>query len=268
MPPMTTNDIRAGRARTPTPYPSSPPGYAEIVTDAAAPGRVLIWDFDGTLGHRPARWSGAIVDALTDVLGPHEFSQDMIAAEVRSGYPWHSPEVAHPHLADGDSWWQHLGEVLAAAIGRLGVASADAAAAASRVRSHYIDLASWRLFPDTVPALVALSDLGWRHVLLSNHVPELPEIVSGLGLDRHLSVVVNSAATGYEKPHPQAFRLALERAGWPTSAWMIGDNPVADVGGATSAGLRAILVRTQPSDGSRHVQDLAEVIDLVSRQPS
>lgn len=234
------------------------------MTDAAAPGRVLIWDFDGTLGHRPAHWSGAVADALTDVLGPHEFSQDMIAAEIHSGFPWHSPEATHLHLADGDSWWRHLGEVLAAAIGRLGVAPAAAAGAAGRVRSHYIDPASWQLFPDTVPALVALSDLGWRHVLLSNHVPELPQIVTGLGLRQHLSVIVNSAATGYEKPHPQAFRLALERAGWPASAWMIGDNPVADVAGAVSAGLRAILVRTLPADGSRHVPDLADVIDLVS----
>ena len=238
------------------------------MTDAAAPGRVLIWDFDGTLGHRPAHWSGAVADALTDVLGPHEFSQDMIAAEIHSGFPWHSPEVTHPHLADGDSWWRHLGEVLAAAMGRLGVAPAAAAAAASRVRSHYIDPESWQLFPDTVPALVALSDLGWRHVLLSNHVPELAQIVTGLGLGSHLSVIVNSAATGYEKPHPQAFRLALERAGWPASAWMIGDNPVADVAGAVSAGLRAILVRTLPADGSRHVPDLAEVIDLVGGERS
>jgi HAD superfamily hydrolase (TIGR01549 family) len=234
------------------------------VSELAASGRVLIWDFDGTLGHRPARWSGAIADALTDVLGPHEFSQAMIAAEVRSGYPWHSPDVPHPHLADGDSWWRHLGEVLAAALGRLGVAPAAAAAAAARVRSYYIDLESWRLFPDTVPTLAALSGHGWRHVLLSNHVPELPEIVTGLGLGSHLSVIVNSATTGYEKPHPEAFRLALERAGWPTSAWMIGDNPVADVAGAVSAGLRAILVRTVPADGSRHVPGLAEVIDLVS----
>jgi putative hydrolase of the HAD superfamily len=239
-------------------------GYAAIVTDAAASGRVLIWDFDGTLGHRPARRSGAVADALTDVLGLHEFSQDMIAAEIHSGFPWHSPEVPHPQLADGDCWWQHLGEVLAAAISRLGVAPAAATAAASRVRPHYIDPASWQLFPDTVPTLAALSGLGWRHVLLSNHVPELPEIVTGLGLGRHLSVIVNSAATGYEKPHPEAFRLALERAGWPTSAWMIGDNLVADVAAAVCAGLRAILVRTVPADGSRHVPDLAQVIDLVT----
>ena len=95
-------------------------------------------------------------------------------------------------------------------------------------------------------------------------MPELPEIVTGLGLGRYFNVIVNSAATGYEKPHPQAFRLALERAGWPTSAWMIGDNPVADVAGAVSAGLRAILVRIPPADGSRYVPDLAAVIDLVS----
>ena len=49
---------------------------------------------------------------------------------------------------------------------------------------------------------------------------------------------------------------------------MIGDNPVADVAGAVSAGLRAILVRTLPADGSRHVPDLAEVIDLVGGERS
>ncbi len=234
------------------------------MTDLTAHDRVLIWDFDGTLGHRPGHWSGAIADAITDVLGPHEFSRVMISAEIRDGFPWHSPEVTHPLLADGDAWWRHLGRVLAAAIGRLGVASAIAAAAALRVRHHYTDPASWELFPDTVPTLVALSDLGWRHVLLSNHVPELPKIVAGLGLASHLDVIVNSAATGYEKPHPQAFRLALEQAGWPRSVWMIGDNPVADIAGAVSAGLRAILVRTPPADGSRYVADLPELIGLLS----
>ena len=234
------------------------------MTDLAAAGRVLIWDFDGTLGHRPGHWSGAIADALSDVLGPHGFSRAMISAEIRDGFPWHTPQVPHPLLADGDAWWRHLGRVLAAAIGRLGVAPSAAAAAANRVRPHYTDPASWQLFPDAVPTLAALSGLGWRHVLLSNHVPELPEIVTGLGLGRYFNVIVNSAETGYEKPHPQAFRLALERSGWPRSAWMIGDNPVADVAGAVSAGLRAILVRTPPADGSRYVPDLADVIGLVS----
>jgi len=241
-----------------------PPRYALVMTEpAAATDRVLIWDFDGTLGHRPAHWSGAVADALTDVLGPHEFGPATIAAEIGHGFPWHAPDVPHPRLANPDAWWRHMSQVLAAAIGRLGVDAGPAAAAGERVRSHYTDLTSWRLFPDAMPALVALSALGWRHLLLSNHVPELPEIVTGLGLGPHLEAIVNSAATGYEKPHPQAFRLALERAGRPATAWMIGDNPVADVAGAVSAGVPAILVRTRPADGSGHVADLAELIDLV-----
>jgi putative hydrolase of the HAD superfamily len=232
-----------------------------------AAGQVLIWDFDGTLGHRPGHWAGAIADALADVLGPHDFSRAMISGVIRDGFPWHAPDVPHPLLADADAWWRHLARVLAGAIGRLGVGASDAEEAAARVRSRYTDPASWRVFPDSEPALAALSGLGWRHVLLSNHVPELPEIVTGLGLRPHLDAIVNSAATGYEKPHPQAFRLALDQAGRPATAWMIGDNPVADVAGAARAGLPAILVRTRPADGSRHVSDLADVIGLVGGQP-
>jgi len=241
------------------------PGYAAVMTKGAATtDRVLIWDFDGTLGHRPGRWSGAVADALTDVLGPHDFGPGKISGEIGRGFPWHTPDVPHPRLADPDAWWRHMSLVVAAALGRLGVDAAAAAAAAERVRSHYTDLTGWRLFPDVVPALAALSGLGWRHLLLSNHVPELPEIVTGLGLSPHLEAIVNSAATGYEKPHPEAFRLALERAGRPATAWMIGDNPVADVAGAVSAGLPAILVRTRPADGGRHVTDLAELVEMIS----
>jgi len=40
------------------------------MTYLAGPDRALIWDFDGTLGYRRGRWSGAIADALTEVLGP------------------------------------------------------------------------------------------------------------------------------------------------------------------------------------------------------
>jgi putative hydrolase of the HAD superfamily len=56
-----------------------------------AAGQVLIWDFDGTLGHRRGHWAGAIADALTDVLGPHDFSQAMISGVIRDGFPWHAP---------------------------------------------------------------------------------------------------------------------------------------------------------------------------------
>jgi len=232
---------------------------------AVAADKVLIWDFDGTLGERPGHWSGAVRDALTDVLGSHRFSQAHISAELSIGFPWHEPDLPHPLLADPDAWWEHLAGVLAAALRRLGVPARPAAEAASRVRAHYTEQASWRVFDDALPTLRKLSGLGWRHVLLSNHVPELPLILTGLGLAEHFAAVVNSAVTGYEKPHPEAFRLALEHAGRPRIAWMIGDNPVADIGGASRLGLPGILVRTRPADRGRHITDLAAVIELVCR---
>ena len=82
-----------------------------------------------------------------------------------------------------------------------------------------------------------------EHVILSNHVPELGQLVSGLGLDRHIETVLCSAVTGYEKPHQEAFAAALGLRGDGEPVWMVGDNPEADVEGARRAGLEAVLVR-------------------------
>jgi putative hydrolase of the HAD superfamily len=229
----------------------------------AASERVIFWDFDATLGERPGHWRGAVRDALTEVLGEHDFSPEQINAELTRGFPWHEPDIPHPQLSDPDDWWAHLAGVLAGAVRRLGVPAGPATEAASRVRRNFTDPASWRLFDDTRPALDQLAGLGWQHILVSNHVPELPVILASLGIDGYFAGVVNSAVTGYEKPHPMAFWIALERAGQPDRAWMIGDNPVADIAGAAAVGLPAILVRTRPADGSRHITSLADVAGLV-----
>ncbi|MEU5068908.1 HAD family hydrolase [Streptomyces virginiae] len=80
-------------------------------------------------------------------------------------------------------------------------------------------------------------------MLLSNRVPALPAILSALGIDTRFRAVIDSAASGYEKPHPWAFRLVLEAAGPAHCLVMIGDNPQADAEGSRRAGLDAIWVR-------------------------
>lgn len=47
---------------------------------------------------------------------------------------------------------------------------------------------------------------------------------------------------------------------------MIGDNPVADIGGAAAVGIDAILVRaanTAPGNAAHHVADLGALLDIV-----
>ena len=80
-------------------------------------------------------------------------------------------------------------------------------------------------------------------------MPELPELIRRLGLADLLDGVLTSATTGYEKPNPEMFRIALRQAGDPDGAWMVGDNPIADIAGAESVGIRGLLVRTAADDG-------------------
>ncbi|HBR01450.1 MAG TPA: HAD family hydrolase, partial [Ruminiclostridium sp.] len=84
---------------------------------------------------------------------------------------------------------------------------------------------------------------GYRNIILSNHIPELPEIAESLGLMELVEICITSAKVGFEKPNPQIFRYALELTGHPEELWMVGDNIVADVGGAEAVGMKAILVR-------------------------
>jgi putative hydrolase of the HAD superfamily len=205
----------------------------------------VIWDFDGTLARRIGNWRGAMIEVLDEHHGPHRVTMEQLSPLIHNRFPWDQAEVEHHELSDDpDVWWAPMEAVLADAY--RGVGHADRAEElAGHVRRRFVDHRySWEVFADTVPALERLSAEGWEHVVLSNHVPELPLLISGLGLEGRFRAVITSALIGYEKPHPEAFRLALEAAGHPEQVWMVGDNPVADVQGAEAVGIPALRVRT------------------------
>lgn len=102
---------------------------------------------------------------------------------------------------------------------------------------------AFRLFPDTMPALEALQAAGWRMAILSNWDLSLHRVVELLGLAPYFEVVVASLEEGVEKPDPEIFRLTLARMGVrPAEAIHIGDDPIDDIQGARSFGMRAIRI--------------------------
>ncbi len=227
--------------------------------------RAIFWDFDGTLAHRPGMWRGCLLETLDEHAPGHGIDAEELRPFLRNGFPWDSPDDPHPELCEPDAWWAHVEVLLTAAYEGAGIESHRAAELAARVRERYVDPTRvWELFPDTKPVLERLREQGWRHIVLSNHVPELPAIAEGLGLARLVDHIVTSAATGYEKPHPEAFRLALELCGTPDVVWMVGDNPTADVAGAEAAGIHAVLVRTQSGAAERTAADLYEAAATIT----
>lgn len=226
-------------------------------------GKAILWDFDGTLAHQPGMWGGAIVGALDTHAPGHLIGIDDVRALLRDGFPWDRPYEPHPHLSTPEAWWKEVGGLLTNIVKRLGFDDEEAELVANAAKENVIDPGGFHLFDDTRPALEQLAADGWRHTVLSNHVPELEEIVRSLGLADIVSTVLSSAITGYEKPHPEAFALALNAADHPSTVWMVGDNPDADVLGAEAVGIPAILVRTQDSRIRLRASNLFEVMDII-----
>jgi len=54
-----------------------------------------------------------------------------------------------------------------------------------------------KLFDDTNMVLKKLKEKEYKHIILSNHVPELPEIVKELGLGKYINDCISSANIGY-----------------------------------------------------------------------
>lgn len=225
--------------------------------------RTILWDFDGTLAWREGIWSGALLQALDRHCPGHEFCRDDIHPRIVGVFPWNHPYREHPELNRPERWWAHMIEGLTGVFADLGYDDGLADALARTTRLVYTDATSFSLFEDTVPVLEELRDSGWRHVILSNHVPDLPNLVRELGVLPFFDEIISSALIGYEKPHAEVFRIGLEAAGDPDEVWMVGDNSVADVEGAEAMGIPAILVRSE-GDAQRRCEDLRGVLGMLT----
>lgn len=203
--------------------------------------KVILWDFDGTLV-RFTSWRMALRDVLNECDPGHQIDPEQMRPFLRDGFPWHRPEEPHLHLSNPDDWWQATEPVFARCYRGVGYDDKRAGELAIEVRKHMTVPARYQLYEDAISVLATLRDEGWSQIILSNHMPELPEIVRALGISPYIDSCLTSAATGWEKPNPKAFHNALETAGNPQKKWMIGDNIAADVKGAEAAGIAAILV--------------------------
>jgi putative hydrolase of the HAD superfamily len=232
--------------------------------------KLLIWDFDGTLGYREGgAWTATLHEVLQRELPSHGATFEDLRPFMASGFRWQMTQQAYQPVnaadpATADAWWAELEPLFVHAYVTLGVPESKAQRMARRFRPTYLDPARWRRFGDAVPALDVLAKRGWVHVILSNHVPELPDLVRAVGLDPYFATVFNSAEIGYEKPHPAAFQVVRETFPDAEAYWMVGDSYQADVLGAEAMGIPAVLVRHSHPEARFSLPDLTGLPDLLS----
>ena len=140
-----------------------------------------------------------------------------------------------------------------------------------RLSQLFMLTANWHVFPDVGPALTALRQRGLVVGAVSNWVWQLPELLHALDLVKQFDFIAASSRVGFEKPHPEIFRWALEQAKVsPGEAVHVGDHLDADVAGAHGVGIQPVLIdrrdRFQPADvpqGVPLIRNLTELIPIV-----
>ncbi len=108
------------------------------------------------------------------------------------------------------------------------------------------------VFPDVPPFLDLLRENNIKTGIVTNAYQPMSlrdlELADFALLDYFPECRISAADAGFLKPHPAIFEHALRCVGTQASETVfVGDNPVADVAGAQSVGMQAVLRVTHPT---------------------
>lgn len=128
-----------------------------------------------------------------------------------------------------------------------------------------------KLFPGAEETLASIRRDGLRTGLITNGSISLQgRKLDSVGIRPLLNAILISEAEALHKPDAAIFRRAAERLGVePAACVFVGDNPAADVRGATRAGMRAVWVRDpwwndEPREADAVIGDIRELPSVIS----
>lgn len=122
--------------------------------------RVLLWDFDGTLGYRQGMWSQVLVDVLREHHPTCSATREDIRPFLQEGFPWHHPHIPHLEVVTPEHWWREIEAILVRAYVGIGCELPVARRLALLAHQKYLDTSQWFLYEDTLATLQALSACG------------------------------------------------------------------------------------------------------------
>ncbi len=142
---------------------------------------------------------------------------------------------------------------------------------AGEVSARWFEHADCEAYPDAEETLVKLRKMGLKTGLVSTgYEADIYAILGKAGLQKDLfDVIVGADTIGRVKPHPEAFKYALERLGVkPEEALFIGDKIDDDYMGAEGVGITPILIQRKVGEASkshslRTVTSLREIFQFI-----
>jgi len=128
------------------------------------------------------------------------------------------------------------------------------------------------LYPDAVPAILALEERGYRVAVIGNQPAARHAELQALGVDPE--VMAMSETLGVMKPDPDLFRASLGLLGDPAPGTVayVGDRIDNDVRPSSAAGMHAVWLRRgpwglvpteEPAEADLIVDSLAELVERI-----
>jgi putative hydrolase of the HAD superfamily len=106
--------------------------------------------------------------------------------------------------------------------------------------------------------------------VISNADGRIEDVLTRCGIASCFRTITDSGLVGYEKPHPEIFRQALQTMNAkPEESLYVGDVYSVDYLGATSAGMQAILMDVPGAyrdKGAPRVESLEELQKVLRRE--
>ena len=225
----------------------------------------ILWDFDGTLAYRDGMWT----DTLFSVLqrnNIYTILKEDIRPLLNIGFTWDSPDSPHKDLFLGKNWWEYYEDYFAEVFRLFNIPDSTCKKLSAEVKVEYMDRTKWHLFPDTKSALIKSLNTGYKNVIISNHIPELSEIVHNLSIEEYFYRIYSSANIGYEKPNKKIYEYVLNDLNTKHTRCIIsGDSYEADIEGAIRSRIEPILVRKENTKSYKlYSKDLIAIFEIIA----
>jgi putative hydrolase of the HAD superfamily len=238
------------------------------------------------------KYRGVFLDAGETLLAPHPSFGEVVALVLREkGFEVSSADAdrAFESVAPmfvgfgekiGSRTWstsrdvsrRFWGLVYAAELERMGIDDPDAMLA-NLLYERFTRYESYRLFPDALPALDSLKQAGVVVGLISNFEEWLEGMLTEWEVSAYFDLMVISGKEGIEKPDPEIFLRALDRAGLTAAESVyVGDHPAIDVEAAEQVGMAGILIdrrgRSPDFEGTKitTLEELPPLLELDQRR--